>query len=322
MNTPSLSRELEVAIAAVTHASRLCSQVQSQISTDALEKKDRSPVTIADYCSQAIICKQIKTAFNDDEIVGEEEATDLKSPENEVFLKAIERELSGEMASTDEMLDWINSANANGGSGRFWTVDPIDGTKGFLRKDQYAVALALLDGGQPILGLLGCPNLMAPDGTKGLLFAATGDSAWQAPLSDTSQRQPVKVSDQTDITATRLCESFESSHSKHDTTAALTEKLGITASPVRMDSQAKYATVAAGGAEAYLRFPTSDTYREKIWDHAAGAFIVTQAGGKVTDMHGKELEWTHGQKLEQNRGLVVTNGHLHEQILAAIAATL
>ena len=78
-----------------------------------------------------------------------------------------------------------------------------------------------------------------------------------------------------------------------------------------MDSQAKYAVVARGEADIYLRLPTRADYREKIWDHAAGALIVAEAGGVVTDITGRPLEFNHGRELAANRGVIVTNGRLH-----------
>ena len=94
--------------------------------------------------------------------------------------------------------------------------------------------------------------------------------------------------------------------------------LGIVASPVRMDSQAKYGVVARGEAEIYLRMPTRADYREKIWDHAAGALIVEEAGGTVTDIAGRPLEFHHGRELSANRGVIVTNGWLHGRVLGAL----
>ena len=61
--------------------------------------------------------------------------------------------------------------------------------------------------------------------------------------------------------------------------------------------------------------PTRADYREKIWDHAAGVLIVEEAGGTVTDITGKPLEFHHGRELVANRGVIVTNGLLHEQVL-------
>jgi 3'(2'), 5'-bisphosphate nucleotidase len=64
-------------------------------------------------------------------------------------------------------------AHQGGAKGRFWTLDPIDGTKGFLRGEQFAVCLALIVDGQVQLGVLGCPNLgVEKNGSKGALYVA------------------------------------------------------------------------------------------------------------------------------------------------------
>jgi 3'(2'), 5'-bisphosphate nucleotidase len=78
--------------------------------------------------------------------------------------------------------------------------------------------------------------------------------------------------------------------------------------------------VARGDAAIYLRLPSPKTpdYRECIWDHAAGAIIVEEAGGRVTDALGGELDFSQGRKLEKNRGIVASNGHLHSAILEEI----
>lgn len=65
-----------------------------------------------------------------------------------------------------------------------WTVDPIDGTKGFLRRDQYAICLALIIDGHVQLGVMGCPNLLVDykekEGERGCLFVAVrGQGAFQ-----------------------------------------------------------------------------------------------------------------------------------------------
>ena len=118
----------------------------------------------------------------------------------------------------------------------------------------------------------------------------------------------------------RLCESVESGHSSHSDAAAVAERLGITAAPARLDSQAKYAVVARGDADIYLRLPTRPGYVEKIWDHAAGSLVVTEAGGIVTDVAGLPLAFHHGSTIQNNRGVVVTNGPLHAAVLAALEA--
>jgi 3'(2'), 5'-bisphosphate nucleotidase len=64
--------------------------------------------------------------------------------------------------------------------------------------------------------------------------------------------------------------------------------------------------------------PTGKGYVEKIWDHAAGLAVVREAGGRVTDVAGKPLDFTHGARLETNRGVIVTNGALHDAVLAVL----
>jgi 3'(2'), 5'-bisphosphate nucleotidase len=119
-----------------------------------------------------------------------------------------------------------------------------------------------------------------------------------------------------------VCESVESGHSDHDQSAAIVRRLGITAEPYRIDSQCKYAAVGRGDASIYLRLPTRPGYREKVWDHAAGKFVVECAGGVVTDVDGAPLDFGHGRRLEHNRGVVATDGRFHAEVLAAVAAVL
>ena len=86
-----------------------------------------------------------------------------------------------------------------------------------------------------------------------------------------------------------------------------------------MDSQVKYGVVASGDAEIYLRLPTRVGYVEKIWDHAAGAIVVEEAGGRASDMYGAPLDFTQGRRLEKNRGVIVTNGAIHDRVIEAVS---
>ena len=99
----------------------------------------------------------------------------------------------------------------------------------------------------------------------------------------------LQLEDRQDFAELRFMESFESKHSDHGFTAKLAARLGVTQAPLRLDSQAKYGALARGDAAINLRFPHKG-YREKIWDHVAGALIVAEAGGKISDASG-ELPW-------------------------------
>jgi 3'(2'), 5'-bisphosphate nucleotidase len=221
-------------------------------------------------------------------------------------------------AASEAVCAWIDRGNADRYEDRFWTLDPIDGTKGFLRGEQYAVALALLVGGRVEVAALACPNLRDETGT-GVVFAAHRDEGtFRLPLAGGEGRTPVHVSSVSHPSEARFCESVESAHSSHDEAAAVAEFLGIGKEPLRLDSQAKYGVVARGDAEIYLRLTRHTGYVEKIWDHASGALVIEEAGGRVTDLKGRMLDFSRGIRLEGNAGIVATNGHVHDHVLEAL----
>lgn len=315
-------KEYDAAISAVRMAAALCVQAQERfVTVESIEKKDRSPVTVADLGSQAVICRTIMQAFPGDAIVGEEEAELLRTGEalREQVLGLVHT--CGMHLTGEELIDAIDHGSRPADfSGRYWTVDPIDGTKGFLRRDQYAVALALIDGGRVKLGVLGCPRYPVGDGAAGAIFAALeGCGAMQYDLAG-QVTGSVTVDGGSGTGPVRFCESVERAHASHETHARIAARMGVAAEPYRIDSQAKYAAVARGDASLYLRLPRTAEYREKIWDHAAGAIIVAEAGGKVTDFSGRELDFTTGRTLARNVGILASNGTVHAQALAAIEA--
>ena len=329
--------EHRIAIDAVRQAAALCRRVRSQLSPGVLEKRDRSPVTVADFGAQALVCRQLAEHFPAVPVIGEEDAAALRDEANTAVREQVVAHVQAVVGEASpaggaDVLGWIDHAGASAYSDRFWTLDPIDGTKGFLRNEQYAIALALVVEAQVTVAALACPNLPVEplnaeqqsdadaSGPAGLVFTAVrGQGAFVTPLdgSDTTPR-PITVSDTRETAVARFCESVESGHSSHSDSQTIASQLNITRPPLRRDSQAKYATVARGEADIYLRLPTRADYVEKIWDHAAGLLVVTEAGGRVTDIHGSRLDFSHGPTLASNRGVVVTNGHLHDAVLAAI----
>jgi 3'(2'), 5'-bisphosphate nucleotidase len=89
-----------------------------------------------------------------------------------------------------------------------------------------------------------------------------------------------------------------------------------------MDSQCKYAIVARGEAGMYIRIPKNAEYEEKIWDHASGALIVAEAGGKVTDINGKDLDFGKGRTLKFNSGILCTSLNLYDQVLDVVKSVV
>mgnify|MGYP002632742590 CR=1 FL=1 len=324
--TSSYAKELETGLQAVRQAADVCRAVQSSISAESLEKKDKSPVTVADFASQAMICRQLQVAFPNDPVIGEEGAEELRKPAGADFLARIVAECASVdvVGTPDEICNWIDRGGLQEYRSRFWTLDPIDGTKGFLRKEQYAISLALIIDGEIQIGILGCPNIpldsSQPDGERGILsWAVKGAGSFIQPLdSPDAQPQRVHVTSTAVSNDARFCESVESGHSSHDWSSQIAAQLGIVREPFRIDSQCKYLAVAMGDADIYLRLPTRKGYQEKIWDHAGGILVVEEAGGTVTDIHGRAPEFHHGATLAKNEGMVVTNGRFHDAVVAAV----
>ena len=322
---PDVMSELAAALAAVRSASELCRGAQGRLlAGHTLTKGDASPVTIADFAAQAVVCAELTDSLGAIGMIGEEDSNDLRSPDATDLLDAVVglvRTHRRDAVSNTTVLDWISVGSSTGTTDRYWTLDPIDGTKGFLRGEQYTIALGLIERGEVILGVLGCPNLPNPDGSTGAIFAAThGDcQAWYGTALDPT---PVTVAAPNSLAEARFCESVEAGHSNQDHSAQIAARLGIAAEPYRIDSQCKYAAVARGDASIYLRLPTRADYREKIWDHAAGKFVVEQAGGRVTDVNGNDLDFSQGARLAANSGVVATNGAVHDAVIDAVQSVL
>lgn len=95
------------------------------------------------------------------------------------------------------------------------------------------------------------------------------------------------------------------------------QALGNSSPSEQLDSMVKYCLLARGSSSIYLRMLGS-SFAECVWDHAPGTILVQEAGGRVTDMAGKQLQWGTGRRLTANVGVVASNGSLHEPVLEAV----
>jgi len=320
--------ELKVGLDAVDHAMKISREIQSELTdSDKMDKSDKSPVTIADFASQAVICSILNETFPDIPIVGEEESTDLKKFENIVLFNKIESFLRNSKNLYDRLYKKDICKSIDLGCGKpndsiFWTLDPIDGTKGFLRGEQYAVALALIKNGEVILGISGCPNLKIENdsGNRGFIYFSVKEEGSNQINCETSEIKKIKVTDHIDKSKIRFVQSYESEHGNLKLQMEIAKMLGSAELPVKLDSQVKYGIVASGNAEIYLRIPNPKhpDYKEKIWDHAAGSIIVEEAGGIVSDINGKPLDFSHGISLSNNTGILATTKKIQKEILEII----
>lgn len=337
------TKEAEVAVQAVLRACHVTKSVQDTLKVDdKVSKPDKSPVTIGDLAAQALITLHLQNAFPEDKIVGEEDTTELRKNDglrnkvvglvNEGFEKGkLGKESEGiwgegESFAEDSVLTALDLGSHTGGpTGRSWTIDPIDGTLGFLRKEQYAVCLALIVDGIVQLGVLACPNLgttSVTDSQTGVLFLAKKDEGgWMRSLKDDAKWEKTTIPEQP--TPLRFLESVESGHSAHSVQARIGELLGVQeGTSLRMDSQAKYGALGRGEGGCYLRIPTKyiggKDYQEKIWDHASGSLLISESGGVVSDMHGAPLDFSRGRTLSANEGIVAAASGVHAKAVESV----
>jgi len=322
-----LDRILEVAQEAGRQAAHLCRAVTAD-TPESMDKGDKSPVTIADYGSQAVILRLIQEAFPDHGVISEEGSEHLRESAGEDGTAKIVQLVSeriGQETNFEEVCGWIDHAGVEGAE-YTWAIDPIDGTKGFLRRQQYAVAIGLMKNGVPFAGVMVCPNLPVdmdqPDGQKGVLFVAMKDrGTYSVPVDGGSDPVRIHVSQSSDPKEWKVLGSVESAHGDPALVVAMMEEIGVGGGFVRYDSQVKYGVVANGTAEIYVRPRSKPDYRENIWDHVAGVIVCEEAGGRVTDVDGKDLDFTLGKKLLENRGILATaGGAVHDAVVAGLAA--
>lgn len=323
--------DLQFAVELTRECTRLARSIQQRTVVEAVQKDDRSPVTVADFSVQALAGRRLAEYDPATALVAEESAGWLREPAGRPVLEQVARfvgEIEAE-ANPDLVLNWIARGQGRSDS-RFWVLDPVDGTKGFLRNAQYVVALALIEGGQVTAGVLGCPRLdlrepgrqspaaAAEEGC--LVVAARGEGAWVTPLgrSDFRRLRVSLVEDPGEAVAVR---SVETGHTNVEQFEALLRRLGMEKPALPVDSQAKYALLADGRGDFLARLVSASNpdYREKIWDQAPGTIVIEEAGGRVTDLDGQELDFTTGRKLTRNRGILASNGHLHRTLLDALA---
>ena len=345
---------------AVSTASVVCRHVQARLTDSSrIDKADSSPVTVADFAAQAVINAMLPDQIDLGSgpvvpftMVGEESASMLKAERvagigpdaglGAAIADALDHSGAMKRPSCDDLIDLIDRAKPTGPLPEtFWTADPIDGTRGFLKGRQYAVCLALIHRGRPVVGLLACPNLgdtdqRDPSGSpvidarnSGTLVAGWSGSAVQvAPIDKPDLLAGLTIDSDKSHSTILMTQGVEPGQSKLARYSVLTSQLdsmsaktGRAVGPTwRLDSQAKYALVAIGRADVYIRFPYhTGSGNENIWDHASGALLCQQAGCVVTDLDGTELDFSR-PALATNRGVLAAAAELHAIIRQAISA--
>jgi HAL2 family 3'(2'),5'-bisphosphate nucleotidase len=320
---------LQPILDAVRQAALLCREVQhnSLRSMNKLnqDKTESEPVTLADYGSQVILCRALSQSFPDDAVLAEEAGSqflELTSDKQKAEIINLLTTILDVNVTQDDIVTWLDHGTGKE-SARTWVIDPIDGTKGFVAMRHYAIGLGIVENGLPVGSIMAAPGYgdgVSGDDEEGLLFYTKDGKAYQEPLLG-GEAKEIRVSERTE--GLRVVQSWEKKHASKDRMEIVREKAGMADARVdELDSMEKYALVANGDADVYLRLPNLDNKRPHMsWDHAAGVALVLAAGGVATDVDGSPLDFSQGRILP-NRGMLVSNGKVHERLIAAVAALL
>ncbi|KAK0723319.1 hypothetical protein B0T26DRAFT_641797 [Lasiosphaeria miniovina] len=362
--------ELSVAIGAVQAAAQIARTVQAahlssssqqqtgSSSNDTHIKEDLSPVTVADFAIQAVLTAKLRAAFASDGVVGEESAAALRGHSNGAALLAVvvdviarctadsDVTLSGEAVC--ELIDCgvADSDTVPGGAdaGRVWVFDPIDGTRAFLRGEQYAINVALVEGGRQVLSVVGCPllsaDLAAPatvadghvdaSGRGCLLFAVRGFGAYARPLicgqgqEEKETRQLARHADGVSVDGLRSVTCWKHLDSGVDEAhEAVAQRLGLAFPGCDLLGWVpRWAVLALGLANVTVWVYKTRSRHGKIWDHAGAMLLFEEVGGLITDVDGRDIDLTKGRKLTANFGFVAAPRSVHHIVLKAVRDTL
>ncbi|AAD19058.1 bisphosphonucleoside 3(2')-phosphohydrolase-like protein [Chlamydia pneumoniae TW-183] len=274
------------------------------------EKSDGSFITAADYGSQYYLKQQLAKAFPNIPFIGEE--TLYPDQDNEKIPEILKfTRLLTSSVSRDDLISTLVPPPSP--TSLFWLVDPIDGTAGFIRHRAFAVAISLIYEYRPILSVMACP---AYNQTFKLYSAAKGHGLSIVHSQNLDRRFVYADRKQTK----QFCEaSLAALNQQHHATRKLSLGLPNTPSPRRVESQYKYALVAEGAVDFFIRYPFIDS-PARAWDHVPGAFLVEEAGGRVTDALGAPLEYRKESLVLNNHAVILASGdqETHETTLAAL----
>ena len=235
-------------------------------------KTAHDPVTLADRRANDLICQRLAEEFPGVPVVAEE-----SPPESFADYRGAER---------------------------VFFVDPLDGTREFVKKNgEFVVMIGLLEAGRPISGVI-----LAP--ATGVLWAGRVASKAELVRPD-GKRSALGVSSTSSLAEARIV--CTRSHKSPALERAL-DALGVRQLDALGSAGLKCAEVAAGRADAYVA-PARAGCR---WDVCAGEAIIVAAGGALTDAYGEPIDYS-SESLVNERGIVASNGRLHDAILARLA---
>jgi 3'(2'), 5'-bisphosphate nucleotidase len=291
--------ELQIASDVVTKTSEI-SEWFRETGFRIIEKQDHSPVTLADYAGQIYINHHLKKHFPKDQIIAEEHIKDL-TDRQERIIRTCFQDLNIPIKKFESSLNYRGTT-----SRRQWTVDPIDGTKGFIANLSYSIGIGFMVNTEPIVSAIASPNF--DERGLGIFRAELGQGAEAS--YNKKKFQSIHVSNELDLSKAKVCISL---HNVSEKTLKFLKKHNIRkSSQLQMDGMGKFCKVADGTADYYFHLNRSKMF---VWDYCPGDLLVREAGGKSTDIKNNRLKFRDNLCVISAPGYVFCNNAIHKKLL-------
>jgi 3'-phosphoadenosine 5'-phosphosulfate (PAPS) 3'-phosphatase len=294
-------QELELAISLAKNSYKIPEWFK-QKGFVSFEKKDLSPVTLADLAIQSYIIYNIKEMLPEDSILAEEENSFIDKDSERIILECFD-DLKIKVENAKKIINYRGKF-----SEREWVIDPIDGTQGYIEGLKYSVGIGFIVKSKPIISVISVPNY--DERGLAIFYAEKGKGA-KASYGNKSFND-IQVSNIQNLGEVRMCHSL---HYDKPWVLDFARKLGISKF-IRIDSMMKFCMVASGKTDLYIK--PIDPIHSFVWDYMPGDLLVREAGGKVSDLINNRL-WFEGNALKWTRpGIVASNGIIHEKIIHSL----
>jgi 3'-phosphoadenosine 5'-phosphosulfate (PAPS) 3'-phosphatase len=301
-----IEKEIQIIVKIIRNAIRITEWFKKE-GFKTYIKQDQSPVTLADYASQIYLISNLKELYPKNSVIAEETFSSELNNYTEKMIQSCYNKLN--LSLKPNIKEILNYRGPN--SKIRWSIDPIDGTKGYQKGLSYAIGIGMISNQEKKLSIIGVPNYNK-EGVA-IFIAKKGEGA----LASYGGKEyvPIKVSETRDVKKSLLCHSL---HYDEPWVMKLANKLGIE-KYIQIDSMAKFCMVADSSADVYIKPMSMD--RSFIWDFLPGDLLVMEAGGKVTDLKGRFPKYIENKCVISSPGLIASNGNFHQEILDFIEST-
>ncbi|MFX1554859.1 MAG: 3'(2'),5'-bisphosphate nucleotidase CysQ [Promethearchaeota archaeon] len=292
------NEESELAISLVKKAHKIPEWFKEK-GFKSFEKRDQSPVTLADLATQIYIVDNLRAKFPEDHILAEEEGSLIDINSEKLIYECFD-DLKIKVGEIKETINYRGRF-----SKREWTVDPIDGTQGYVEGLSYAVGIGLMVESDPKISAISVPNY----NEEGLgVFSAVKNIGVYASYGGKEFKE-IKVSNQDSLKDAVLCHSL---HYDKPWVLEFAKKVGIN-KLIRIDSMLKFCKIADGSADLYIK--PIDRKHSFSWDFLPGYLIVTEAGGKVTDSSNRPIWFKSDTLMWSEPAVIASNGVIHDKVI-------